>query len=258
MKLRDSAIFSAVRDERLAKLRHVDVALDSARDAGAGTAYDIDVSGDALYIDANPLDGNARMFIQTAGNEAGEVPLYVSPGAIFNVPFTRIRIENDAQAGKKLRIVYGVGVDFQPGSVAQLSLAGDVALDAATIREVKIARYGAVYSSTTAMAANTPDTIVTPAANVNGVIIHRARFLTGGPLTFPTAAFIAKTGAAPATVLEGSAICTADNTSSTNVTGGYAGGRIDDDIFIPAAHGIYFLSTTTESAAHRSMLYTVL
>lgn len=35
-------------------------------------------------------------------------------------------IENSAQVGKKIRIVYGVDVDFQPGSVAQQSISGSI------------------------------------------------------------------------------------------------------------------------------------
>lgn len=200
------AVFSAVRDDRLAKLRHVDVVLDAARDASAGTALDIEISGDAIYIDANPADGNARLFIQSSGNEAGEVPLYVSPGAIFNVPFTKLRIENDAQAGKKIRIVYGVGVEFQPGSVAQLTLAGDVALDAATLAALEYVsvRPEAPTGSwaISAAYAGGATNIFTAAANVNGAILLDAS-LSSYNSGAATQSILAAKATAPASFSDG-------------------------------------------------------
>lgn len=117
-----STNFAAVRDGRNSQVFYVDVALDTARSAAAGTGLVLPISGNSFYIDANPADGNAFVHFQDTNFDRGPVPLYVSPGAIFNIPYTQVLIENSAQPGKKIRIAYGVDVDFQPGSVATLSV----------------------------------------------------------------------------------------------------------------------------------------
>lgn len=116
--------FRSVRDQRRASLFYYDLDLSTARSASALTALLLNVSGNVVYIDADPSGGNALIHFQDGNYDRGPVPVYASPGAIFNVPFTQLLIENTAQAGKKLRIVYGVDVDFQPGSVAQVAITG--------------------------------------------------------------------------------------------------------------------------------------
>jgi hypothetical protein len=117
--------FESVRDGRDTFLRYLDVDLTSARTEAS--ALTVNASGNSFYVDANPSDGVAAVEFQDSAADASTARLYVSPGAIFSVPFTQFKITNAAQAGKKIRIVYGVDVDFQPGSVSQISLAGSIA-----------------------------------------------------------------------------------------------------------------------------------
>jgi len=171
MKHYDPGIFSAVRAGSIAPLLHFDLDLSSARSFAAGTQADFVVSGDALYIDANPNDGTATVILQPNGSVTGEVPLYVSPGVIFNVPFTRLSFENAAQPGKKIRVVYGVGTSFQPGSIAQLTLAGDVALDSATINQLIRQEAPTNSWALAATYAGGATVIFTAAQNPNGAIL---------------------------------------------------------------------------------------
>jgi hypothetical protein len=158
--------FDKVRDNRLQTIRHFDVDLSSARSAAVNTAKDYAVSGDSFYVDADPLGGFCTIYLTPRDNSQAEVPLFVSPGFILNVPFTSIRVENTAQVGKKIRIVYGINVDFQPGSVSQVSISGGV-----TNRPE--ASTGQFIASGT-LNANTVNTIFTPGQNPNGTIVQLA------------------------------------------------------------------------------------
>jgi hypothetical protein len=140
--------FTAVRDGRRSTPFYYDVDLSTARSAAAGTALSLNVAGNSFYVDANPTDGYALVHFQDTSSDRAASPLYASPGAIFNIPFTQILIENVAQAGKRMRIVYGVDVDFQPGSVSQIALSGSVLDDYVT----KSAN-GQNYMTTTVAAA---------------------------------------------------------------------------------------------------------
>lgn len=111
-----SSDFAAVRDGRKSMPFWLDVDLSSARSIAAGTALVINIAGNSFYIDADTENvGDARVHFQDATLNNASAPIYVSAGSIMTVPFTQIMIENDAQAAKRLRILYGVDIDFRAG-----------------------------------------------------------------------------------------------------------------------------------------------
>lgn len=234
-----STNFAAVRDGRNSQVFYVDVALDSARSAAAGTALVLPISGNAFYCDANPGDGNAYVHFQDTNFDRGPVPLYVSPGVIFNIPFTQVLIENTAQPGKKIRIAYGIDIDFQPGSVAQIAVT-----NAGGYTAVRPEAPTDNFGNNGALLANTPLTIFTPAANVNGAIILSAALgnvnATGGDQVF-----IAK-NAAPANILDGQVILQ----SLTSVNAGSWSGNAQLSIpqYIAPGLGFYFISNFATAA----------
>lgn len=193
-----STNFAAVRDGRNSQVFYVDVALNSARSAAAGTALVLPISGNAFYCDANPADGNAYVHFQDTNFDRGPVPLYVSPGVIFNIPFTQVLIENTAQPGKKIRIAYGIDVDFQPGSVAQIAVT-----NAGGYTAIRPEAHTGVYASQAALTANTPNLIFSAAANVNGAILLQASaFVYSSAGGSPQYHMIAK-ATAPVSVIDG-------------------------------------------------------
>lgn len=112
-----SSNFNRVRDGRNAPDAYIDVDLSVISDRI------INIAGNSFYADATPSDGNCTVYFQETDNQRGPTPFYVSPGFIARIPFTQIRVVNSSvQAGKKIRLVYGVDIDFQPGSVAQVSI----------------------------------------------------------------------------------------------------------------------------------------
>jgi hypothetical protein len=120
--------FESVRDQRRSMLLYYDVDLSVAHSFSAATPLVLPLIGNAFYVDADLTNiGNAVVRFQDSVN-AGSAPVYVSAGFIAKVPFTQVIIENVAQAGKRLRIFYGVDVDFTPGQTSQTAITGTVSV----------------------------------------------------------------------------------------------------------------------------------
>lgn len=251
--------FEAVRDMRRTQLFYYDVDLTNARSIGAGTMLILNLAGNSFYIDQDTnAVGYATVHFQDTNLGISPAPIYVGPGFIANIPFTQLLIENIAQAGKRLRIFYGVDVDFQAGVNAQVSINGTLNAVLTQASLTPHIEYAASYKSITNMAANTPDTIFTPAANANGAIVWRGEFSHRPLVNEPVAVFVSK-NAAPANVIDGDVICCVDNVGLLSAM--YMGcGKIETPIKIAAGKGLYYICTNGDggTAALRSCLYTLL
>lgn len=118
-------------------------------------------------------------------------------------------------------------------------------------------KYGASYKSNTGLAVNTPETIFSPAANVNGAILWAASHISQAS-GVPYSSFLAKTSA-PATSLDGDAVLSPNMLSLIVASNTYgSGSKLDRPVFIPAGKGLYFISPVAETGAIRSALYTLL
>lgn len=244
--------FEAVRDDLQISYQYWLVDLSTARSISAGTQLTLPLKGNTLYIDQNTDVGNATAIFHDAAFLVPPNPprFYLQPGSNVALPFDQITFENTAQAGKVLRIFYGVDIDFRPGNSNSVSLTGTVSTS-----EIPYT-YGASYKSTTGLAANTPETVFLPAANTNGAYLHRASFQSGFSVNYQTAGFIAKTSA-PANVNDGDVICGVDVAPAAGSMG--AAGKLELPIKIPAGKGLYFIATGAEAnAIQRSALYTLL
>lgn len=247
--IKPSTDFRAVRDGRNSQVFYVDVALDTARSASAFTALELPISGNSFYIDANPNDGNAFVHFQDTNYDRGPVPLYVSPGTIFNIPFTKVLIENSAQPGKKIRIAYGIDVDFQPGSVSQIAVT-----NAGGFTNVRPDTPTGFFSDSSTIAANTPLTVFTPASNPNGAILLSAYCYDSAINT--SQVFIAKSSA-PGSITDGEVLM-AGTTMGGSATL-YMGGFLSYPQFIPAGKGLYFIGSQVGATGQtRSARYRIL
>ncbi|WP_295002957.1 hypothetical protein [uncultured Dechloromonas sp.] len=239
--------FGAVRDGRRSMPLWLDVDLTAARSIAAGSALSVNIAGNSFYIDQDTANvGSATVHFQDTNLGASSAPLFVSAGFIANVPFTQLLIENAAQAGKRLRIFYGVDIDFQAGINASIAISGTVAVTtvAKTVaQDSKI--WTQSYKSTTAMGANAADPIFLAAANVNGAEIVRADIfcITGGGAM----QLIAKNGA-PAGLNDGTVLCTGF-AASTNPM------KIEQPLYVPPGVGLYHINAVAESTANRSVLW---
>lgn len=127
---RPSIDLDAVRDGRRAPLLYLDIPLDNVQTIANGSPIILPISGNSFYIDQDTsIVGNATVHFQDTNLSQASAPIYVGPGFIAKVPFTQILIENKtAQAGKKLRIVYGTDVDFTAGVNATLTITSQAAI----------------------------------------------------------------------------------------------------------------------------------
>lgn len=160
---RPTTDFNSVRDGRNAPDFYFDLDLSVRFDRL------INVAGNSFYCDANPADGDFVVYFQETDSQRGPTPFYASPGFIARIPFTQIRVVNqNAQVGKKARIVYGTDTDFQPGSVAKVSLEGSIQPETAPL--------GAGFPQLLDLAAIPLGaggvTIVTPGNNSRGIVVY--------------------------------------------------------------------------------------
>lgn len=244
-----STDFEKVRDGRGSMPLWIDIDLTTARSiagTGANAALVINIAGNSFYVDQDTTNvGFATVHFQDTNLGASSAPLFVSPGFIASVPFTQILIENAAQGGKRLRIFYGVDIDFQAGVNASIAISGNVSV----VEPV----YTGNFASTTVLAANAPQTILAPAANTNGAIVNLASIASfTGVLGY--VALIAK-ASAPANVLDGDVLLI--NSPPTTIYYGIAN-QISSKIRVPAGKGLYFISSALETTGARCCTYTLL
>ena len=99
---------------------YIDVDLSASRSHTNGSALVVNFTGNSIYVDQRHSSGNASLTFQDTGERP--TPIFVQAGFIARLPFTFFSIENDAQPGKTLRVIYGVDVEFSPGTGAGVNV----------------------------------------------------------------------------------------------------------------------------------------
>ena len=180
--------------------------------------------------------------------------------------FYRFRVFHLDAAAQLIELAVGNG-----GRIGSAKLSGVVSVSSGTVGitgnltgitntvivDNRGTSYGASYKSNTSLVANTPEVVFTPAANINGAIIHSAMFVGGSP-SAQSGCYLAK-ASAPISVLDGDVILSGD--VYVPFSGGSAySGSLKLPIKIAAGKGLYFVVPITESVvpAMRSSLYTLL
>jgi len=229
--------FRSVRDGRNAQVFYIDVDLSTARSAAAYTGLVLPISGNSFYIDANPSDGFAFVHFQDTNFDKSAPPLYVSPGAIFNIPYTQVLIENSAQPGKKIRIAYGVDVDFQPGSVSQIAVT-----NSGGYSSIRPEAPTGFHASNSLYVANTPIPVFLPAANTNGCILLSAQDYTyGWSVGGPNQSLICGT-VAPANEIDGDLLAVGQTITVTSTNLSFL--QLPGPAYIPAGKGLWFIAAS--------------
>ena len=114
--LRKSSVpFNEVRDNRRSTMLFLPIDLSAAVD------LTINLAGNSFYIDDADDVGVATVYFQDTDAD-NATPISVKGGFIATIPFTQIRVIAAAQAGKRLPIVYGVDIDFKPGSLGTVNV----------------------------------------------------------------------------------------------------------------------------------------
>jgi hypothetical protein len=230
---RPSIDFGGVRDGRRTQILCYDIDLTTARDSSAGTGLILNIAGNSFYADADPSGGNCLIQFQDTSSDRALLPLYVNAGAIFNVPFTQVLIENSAQSGKKLRVFYGVDIDFQPGSVSQIAI--NLSGGYSAIRnEISSGN----YNNAGAVTANTAVQVVAPASNINGLVVLSGEISTYSGAATGLQAFLAKSSA-PSSITDGEMVLLSKLVYNSPVAGNF--GQLSQPITLAAGLGLYFI-----------------
>lgn len=114
-------------------------------------------------------------------------------------------------------------------------------------------KFASSYVSTTALALNTPETIFSAAANVNGAIVHAASVFSWSGNPVMGAVIIAATSA-PASITGGIPIVFP---SFTEGASGWCG-ALSEPIRLPPGYGLYAISNVADNSGRRASLYTLL
>jgi hypothetical protein len=218
--------------------------LSTARSFAAGTAVQIKITGNCMLIDAAPDVGNAYLIFEGVQDNSPALvraPIYVQPGFVTRMPFANVYIANAAQPGKKLRIIYGVDIDFQmmfPGRMATVEQGHE---------------YNWNFYSTATLAIGGVETALLPATNVNGLVLHRGQvFSTAAGLTRNS--LVAKTGAAPVAPTDGDILwCETFNNT------GFSDGLFARPLNVRPGYGLYWINeATAQSVAQRNLIGSLL
>jgi hypothetical protein len=154
------------------------------------------------------------------------------------VMFDRVRIYSATTQQVGFVTRFGSDVRYDRGAS---SVTGTVALDAATL--LALGKPGAqtgFFSNLAAVTANTPISVFTAAANINGAILLSAD-ISCIDVVNHSQAFITK-ATAPTTVADGSVLIATKCTALNASTLGYSA-TLPKDQFIEAGQGLYFIST---------------
>lgn len=170
-----STDFHRVRDNRTSLPLYIDIDLSASRSLALGTALNVNISGNSFFVDADTTNGGVgTVHFQDTNFGIASAPFFVAPGFIASVGFTQIAIENTAQAGKRLRIFYGVDIDFQAGVNATVALTGRVDVNDVIGSGCQILAGNGAGSVGTVVTA-----LVAPATNINGILLRNVYVSNG-------------------------------------------------------------------------------
>lgn len=262
-----STDMQAVRDGRRAIPFLYPVSLAAARSIVNGMTLDpSDASGKALRI---PVGGNVfysdPLFDLTGASVAGIARVHfqdtanlqspfltVLPTALFRIPFTELLIENYAQAGKFLQIVYGTDIDINPGVSSQVQ--ATILNSMLSVDDLGFS-YGAAFASSANLAANTPENVIAAASNVNGYTVWDAEFWWQNGTGISLGVFLAK-ATAPANRTDGDVLLSTNAIQAqAAIFQGY--GKVVRSVNVSAGKRLDGLDVVVEGSGHRKVLYTL-
>lgn len=158
-------------------------------------------------------------------------------------------------------------IDFYTGDLERVGSAelngnvivnNDIGLNVATRDLLRFENYGASFRGSSALIGNTPETVFTGAANVNGAIVHSAQMISVSGTALTLVSLLAK-ATPPVNAVDGDSVLTCDGVNL--FTGNFVNyGCLKNPVKIPSGKGLFFVVATNEAAAgnQRAVLYTLL
>ncbi len=241
--------FDPIRDQRRALPNYVDVDLSTARSMAAGTALILPLAGNVFFIDQDTINtGIATVYFQDT--TARSTPITVGAGSIFRIPFTGLAVENTAQAGKRLRIIYGVDLDFLPALNANVAISGTVQT---------YYQPASFWDDTTPLGINGSIFVYASGSNTNGAIIHCFESVATSAAVSATmgSSLVLKAGT-PTSLADGNMIAAGHGVIELTAPT-YSICRLAREIRVPPGQSLWFVNgPAAEGTAWRHCEYTLL
>ncbi len=211
----------------------------------ANTNMILPISGDFLYID-QASTGYATIELNNQ-HDVKKAPFYVRKGFALGATFKQLKISNSAQPGAFIRIMFSTGDRVIP-AIGDLNISGNVTTVADGFT------YGSSYKDNALIGAAGYVTVITPAANANGVIVQDASLYSYMGAANPLVTLIAK-ASAPTNVLDGDVILSFAVTNGNQMPPS----RVLRPVTIAAGKGLYIFNGAggAETYAMRNVLYTI-
>lgn len=178
----------------------------------------------------------------------GTMPDLLAGQAIKGLPFSRL-VLRDKSGAPNTGFILVASSEFVDNrmfgtfdlSSATLAALESVDLNAATKTALKTANsYGTAWTDVSTMAANTPVTVFTPAANANGAVVSKL-FALDQYSSNQRMTFIAK-GSAPISTVDGDVL--AQGIWGAAITGNlFLNINVIQEFVIPGGLGLYFISS---------------
>lgn len=215
---------------------------------GGALARELSIAGRFLLI-LNISDGGAiDLTLRRGGASVLTAKGVYSSFKVPNIEFDTILVES--AAARTVQFATGTAeIDYSIVS-GTVTVAGVVETrDGGTA-------YGGVFSAAGAVAANALDTIVAPAANLNGVLIHASSQFSWDVGSNAEVTLLAKTSA-PANWIDGDVL---DLPISVVQVAGYfyTVRRLPEPLRVPVGKGVYMFNARAQSTCLRNCVYTVL
>lgn len=171
--------FGAVRSQLRTQPLYTVVDLASARAFSANSQQVLSIGGNFIYCDPALSTGVATGYFMSLDGKATPITLY--PGAAFDVPFTSLTIENTAQPGASLRLIYGTDIAFRPANAAGVSILNAISvIDAGYQRTVAGQAFAGGVQSAAAAANNSHVQLFNPAGSTVNVVVRKYGFTVQG------------------------------------------------------------------------------
>lgn len=194
-----------------------------------------------LRYDSGAATGGVTPTIRVRSAAGSKFDVELNPGRTVTLtePANGIII-NNISAGADI-----VGkITFGDGTVTDDAVVGSVALDVATIAQLKGLRATASYAQNTAAAAGL-QTLVAPGANVNGLWVTQAMLQCYSNVASTGVALLAKAGVVPASTADGDVLLFAGSTVANYVQPV----TLPAPAFVAAGMGLYTYNAIADSAA---------
>lgn len=206
-----------------------------------------------IRYDEGAATGGAKATIRVRSAGGSKFDFELNPGRTITLqePANGILINNISGGADIVgKLTYG------DGSVTDDSVLGSVDINAATINALLAGKYNvrpeaatANFKSVTALAATTPDTLVTPGANVSGILVLSASTMNQVASGSSKVSLIAK-NAAPTTNIDGEVLMMSGFVGASGSTN-FDAATLPGPVFVPAGLGLYYISDAAQSVGAR-------